>query len=93
VAGQIQQTASAFPYVYRWDRKGRKGMRCAMIVRSHAQNSCLLKFEDGFEMVTSRNAVVRAAGMKNSVSVARKEARLKYPSLPDSEVSIPALKP
>lgn len=50
---------SEFPYVYRWDRCGRKGQRCAVPVRG-TMNSCLAVFEDGFAMVTSRNALRRA---------------------------------
>lgn len=96
--------ASAFPYMFRWDRKGRKGQRCKMITRGNVMNSCLLEFEDGFQMVTSRNAIVRAPDAKNSVSVTRKEAGNsaragstrtvlpKYPSLTDEDVSITPLK-
>ncbi|WP_213287562.1 hypothetical protein [Bradyrhizobium sp. sGM-13] len=47
------------PYVYRWDRMGRKGQPCAVPVRG-TMNSCLVVFEDGFSMVTSRNAVRKA---------------------------------
>jgi hypothetical protein len=43
-------------YVYRWDRMGRKGERCAVPVRG-TMNSCLVVFADGFSMVTSRNAI------------------------------------
>jgi hypothetical protein len=37
---------------------GRKGQPCAVLARG-TMNSCLVKFEDGFTMVTSRNAVRR----------------------------------
>ena len=37
-------------YIYRWDRQGRKGQRC------------LVRFEDGYTMVTSRNALKLATG-------------------------------
>lgn len=47
---------SSFPYVYRWDRQGRKGQPCRVLVRGR-MNSCLVQFHDGFKMVTSRNAV------------------------------------
>jgi hypothetical protein len=46
-------------YVYRWDRCGRKGQRCRVTARG-TMNSCRLEFEDGFVMVTSRNALMRA---------------------------------
>ena len=45
-----------FPYIYRWDRQGRKNQRCAVLVRG-TMNSCLVAFEDGYQMVTSRNAI------------------------------------
>jgi hypothetical protein len=52
-----------FPYIYRWDRQGRKGQRCAVTVRG-SMNSCLVVFEDGYAMCTSRNAIrkVRIGG-------------------------------
>jgi hypothetical protein len=43
-------------YIYRWDRHGRKGQRCLVLARGK-MNSCLVKFEDGYTMVTSRNAL------------------------------------
>ncbi len=49
-----------FPYVYRWNRLGRKGQRCAVTARG-SRNSCRVEFEDGFVMITSRNAIKRAA--------------------------------
>ena len=45
-----------FPYRYFWNRKGRKGQVCRVICRGK-MNSALLEFEDGFKMVTSRNAL------------------------------------
>ena len=45
-----------FPYVYRWDRQGRKGQFCKVLARG-TMNSCLVEFEDGYRMVTSRNAI------------------------------------
>jgi hypothetical protein len=45
-------------YVYRWNRCGRKGQRCRVLARG-SLNSCLLEFEDGWRMVTSRNALRR----------------------------------
>lgn len=46
-------------YIYRWNRCGRKGQRCTVIARG-TMNSCLLEFEDGWRMVTSRNAIMKA---------------------------------
>jgi hypothetical protein len=43
-------------YIFRWDRHGRKGQRC-VILASGTMNSCLIRFEDGYMMVTSRNAL------------------------------------
>lgn len=52
-------TAETLPYVYRWDRQGRKGQRCAVIARG-AMNSCRVEFADGYRMITSRNALRKA---------------------------------
>jgi len=49
----------ALPYLYRWDRQGRKAQRCEVLVRAKAMNSCLVRFADGYTMVTSRNAIMR----------------------------------
>jgi hypothetical protein len=43
-------------YIYRWNRMGRKGQRCVVLARGR-MNSCWVRFEDGFEAVTSRNAL------------------------------------
>ena len=48
-----------FPYVYRWDRCERKGQRCKVTARGK-MNSCCVEFDDGFRMVTSRNAIRKA---------------------------------
>ena len=45
-------------YIYRWDRQGRKGQPCNVLARG-SMNSCLVVFEDGYRMVTSRNALKR----------------------------------
>ena len=47
-------------YSFRWDRHGRKGQCCIILARS-TMNSVLVRFEDGYMMVTSRNALRRAA--------------------------------
>ena len=47
-------------YIFRWDRHGRKGQRCVVLAHG-TMNSCLVRFEDGYMMVTSRNALRRAA--------------------------------
>jgi len=46
----------ALPYLYRWDRQGRKGQPCDVKARG-TMNSCLVEFSDGYRMVTSRNAI------------------------------------
>jgi hypothetical protein len=46
------------PYIYFWNRQDRKGQRCWMTARG-TMNSCRLEFEDGFKMITSRNAIRR----------------------------------
>jgi hypothetical protein len=47
-------------YIYRWDRQDRKGQPCEVLVRAKVMNSCLIRFADGYTMVTSRNALMRA---------------------------------
>jgi len=44
------------PYVYRWDRQGRKGQPCEVLARG-SMNSCEVRFMDGYRMITSRNAI------------------------------------
>ena len=39
-------------YIFRWDRHGRKGQRCIVLARG-TMNSCLVRFEDGYTMVTA----------------------------------------
>lgn len=51
---------SEFPYIYHWGRQGRKGQRCKVTARSKAMNSCRVEFEDGYVMITSRNALRKA---------------------------------
>ncbi|MCK3783527.1 hypothetical protein KEM44_20895 [Sinorhizobium meliloti] len=50
---------SALPYIYRWDRQGRKGQPCEVLIRAKVMNSCLVRFADGYTMVTSRNALMK----------------------------------
>lgn len=53
-------TAPALPYRYAWNRQGRKDQLCEVVVRAKAINSCLVRFADGYTMVTSRNAIRKA---------------------------------
>lgn len=46
----------AFPYIYRWDRQGRKGQACAVTARG-TMNSIRVEFADGYVMITSGNAI------------------------------------
>ena len=46
-------------YRYRWNRCGRKDRRCIVTARG-TMNSCRVEFEDGYVMVTSRNALAKA---------------------------------
>lgn len=48
-----------YPYIYRWDRHGRKGQRCRLLLRGK-MNSILVEFADGYTMITSGNAIMRA---------------------------------
>jgi len=36
-----------------------KGQRCEVLVRAKVMNSCLVRFSDGYTMVTSRNALAK----------------------------------
>jgi hypothetical protein len=47
------------PYVYRWNRQDRKGQRCRLIARGK-MNSICVEFADGYRMITSGNAIMRA---------------------------------
>ena len=49
---------SAYPYVYRWNRQGRKGQCCRVTARG-SLNSARVEFEDGYVMITSRNALAK----------------------------------
>lgn len=49
-------------YIYRWDRCGRKGQPCKVTARG-TMNSCRVEFEDGFMMITSRNAIRKAGNL------------------------------
>lgn len=54
-------------YIYRWAQYlgmpvlggAYKGQRCVVLARG-ARNSCWVRFEDGYEAITSRNALKRA---------------------------------
>lgn len=45
-----------FPYVYFWNRQGRKGQPCRVTARGK-MNSIRVEFSDGYVMITSRNAI------------------------------------
>jgi hypothetical protein len=53
-----QSAAGEYPYVYRWNRCGRKGERCKVTARG-TLNSCRVEFADGGVIITSRNALMR----------------------------------
>jgi hypothetical protein len=46
-----------FIYTYAWNRMGRKGQHCRVLVRGKKMNSCAIEFEDGHRAITSRNAL------------------------------------
>lgn len=56
--------ASDYPYVYRWNRAGRKEALCKVTPRG-TLNSARVEFEDGFVMITSCNALKRAEQRQN----------------------------
>jgi len=52
-----ERQEKTMPYIYFWNRQGRKNQPCEVLVRAKVMNSCLVRFEDGYSMVTSRNAI------------------------------------
>ncbi|MBC7279997.1 hypothetical protein [Hoeflea sp.] len=52
-------TAAPQRYIYRWNRQGRKGQACIVLARGK-MNSICVRFDDGYTMVTSGNAIRRA---------------------------------
>jgi hypothetical protein len=54
------------PYIYRWNRQGRKGQPCEVLIRAKAMNSCLVRFADGYTMVTSRSALMKNREPENA---------------------------
>jgi hypothetical protein len=46
----------SYPYVFHWNRQGRKGQPCKVTARG-ALKSIRVEFADGFVMITSRFAV------------------------------------
>jgi hypothetical protein len=59
------RTAGSQIYIYRWNRKDRKGQRCVVTARG-TMNSCCVRFDDGYQMVTSRNALMKAKPAQSS---------------------------
>lgn len=59
----MKEAVMVFPYVYFWNRCGRKGQACKVTARGKL-NSCRVEFADGFKMITSRNALRRAQESK-----------------------------
>jgi hypothetical protein len=59
--GELETASmSSQRYIYRWDRQGRKGQTCMVTARGKF-NSIRAEFEDGYVMITSGNAIRRAA--------------------------------
>jgi hypothetical protein len=48
---------TAYPYVYFWNRHGRKGQPCKVTARAKRMNSIRVEFEDGYAMITSGNSI------------------------------------
>ncbi len=46
-------------HIYRWNRQDRKGEPCELLARGK-MNSILVRFADGYTMITSGNAIRRA---------------------------------
>jgi hypothetical protein len=64
-------------YILRWDRHGRKGQRCVVLARG-TMNSCLVRFDDGYTMVTSRNALGIKAPFNPRVATETVSAALAF---------------
>jgi hypothetical protein len=65
--GREHDQSIEYPYVFYWNRLGRKGERCKVTARGKL-NSCRVEFEDGFVVITSRNAVRKRSPMKLTTS-------------------------
>ena len=52
-----ESSTPAWPYTYAWNRMGRKGNRCRVLIRTKAMNTCMVEFEDGYLAIISRNAL------------------------------------
>lgn len=48
-----------FPYIWFWRKKlpERKATPCRVLTRSKRMNSALIEFEDGYRVISSRNAI------------------------------------
>jgi hypothetical protein len=53
---EVTGVGTLFDCVYYWNRMGRKGQRCRVLIVGK-KNSCLVEFEDGFKTITSRYAI------------------------------------
>ena len=58
----------SYPYVWAWGVRplpSRKGDRCRVVCRG-TMNSALVEFEDGYQVVTSRNGLRKAPAAATS---------------------------
>jgi len=62
VAGNMTESIE-YPYVFRWNRLDRKGQHCKVTARGKL-NSCRIEFEDGFVVITNRNALRKRSSTK-----------------------------
>lgn len=64
---RVDASQDEYPYVYRVKTRlpERKGTFCRVLVRG-SMNSCLLEFEDGYKVVTSRNYIRRRTDAEKS---------------------------
>lgn len=64
---ELGKTPAAPAFIYAWRVSARlpdrKGQRCAVLARG-SLNSCLVVFEDGYQVITSRNYLCRAPGAR-----------------------------
>lgn len=63
---QLPEPSKSFPHVLRWDRYRRKGQRCQIIGAKNGFGEVQVRFEDGYTVVISREALRRVEDPKTT---------------------------
>lgn len=73
IASQGGMSVNMFEYIWRVKTRlpERFLTRCKVVARGKL-NSCLVEFEDGFRVVTSRNYLMRQETMQKKIALKRK---------------------